>query len=204
MVVGLGTGSTAALVVEALAERAREGLQVLGVPTSEATARQARELGIPLTTLQEHPNLDLDIDGADEVSPERDLIKGLGGALLREKIVALAARRLVIVVDESKLVEHLGERASVPVEVIPFGWTRCVAALERLGGSPRLRQGPSGPVLTDGGNWILDTTFPPGGGLSGLAGQIKAITGVVEHGLFVGLDPKVFVGQADGGCRVLG
>ena len=203
MVLGLGTGSTAALVVAELGRRvAQEGLRVVGVPTSEATLAQARALGIPVTTLDDHPALDLDIDGADEVDPRRDLIKGLGGALLREKIVALAARKLVIVIDESKLVDHLGQHAPVPVEVVPFGWRRTAAELGALGAEPRLREGDGGPVRTDGGHYILDCRFAAGLDLPALAGAIKGLTGVVEHGLFCGMRPTVVIGAADGGCRV--
>ncbi len=203
MALGLGTGSTAALVVAELGRRvSEEGLRVVGVPTSEATLGQARALGIPVATLEERPALDLDIDGADEVDPRRDLVKGLGGALLREKIVAMAARRLVIVVDASKLVAHLGEHAPVPVEVVPFGWRRTAAELAALGAEPRLREGGDGPVRTDGGHYILDCRFPQGTELAPLAATIKGLTGVVEHGLFCGMRPMVVVGSADGGCRV--
>lgn len=202
MVVGLGTGSTAALLLARLGERVREGLRFSGVPTSEATAAQARALGIPLTDLEAHPDLDLDIDGADEVDPALDLVKGLGGALLREKIVAIAARRLVIVVDEGKIVRCLGERAPVPVEVVPFGWRRTADALRRLGAAPELRMGSGGAFSTDGGNRILDCRFAPGTDLARLAAAIKGVTGVVEHGLFVGMRPTVIVGRAAGGCDV--
>lgn len=203
MVLGLGTGSTSALVVSELGRRIeREGLRVVGVPTSEATMAQARALSIPLATLDQHPQLDLDIDGADEVDPRRDLIKGLGGALLREKIIALAARRLVIVVDESKVVSRLGEHAPVPVEVVPFGWRRTAAELVALGAEPRLRAAAAGPFQTDGGHFILDCRFAEGRDLAELAGALKALTGVVEHGLFCGMRPTVVVGGADGGCRV--
>jgi ribose 5-phosphate isomerase A len=202
MVLGLGTGSTAALVVAEIGRRVRDGLRVVGVPTSEATARQARELGIPVATLEDHPVLDLDIDGADEVDPEHNLIKGLGGALLREKIVAMAARRLVVVVDESKLVDRLGDRSPLPVEVVAFGWRRTAAAVADLGADPVLRAGPAGPVRTDGGNYILDCRFAAVA-LPLFGARLKAITGVVEHGLFTGMGPTVVVGAADGACRVL-
>ncbi len=202
MIVGLGSGTTAAVLVARLAERVREGLRFTGVPTSEATARQARSLGIPLATLDEHPELDLDLDGADEVDGRRNLIKGLGGALLREKIVAAAARRLVIIVDESKLVERLGERAPLPVEVVRFGWRRTAAALRALGADPALRGSADDPFVTDGGNVILDCRFPLGADLAALADAIKLTVGVVEHGLFVGLRPTVVVGRADGTCSI--
>lgn len=204
MVVGLGTGSTAAVLVTALGERARQGLRFTGVPTSEATARQARELGIPLATLEERPQLDLDIDGADEVDPVGDLIKGLGGALLREKIVAVASARLVIMVDESKLVERLGDKTPVPVEVVRFGWRQTAEALRRLGAEPTLRGGEASPFVTDGGNFVLDCRFPGAPGLAALAAPIKATVGVVEHGLFTGMRPTVLIGRGDGTCEVRG
>src|SRR5579863_7253721 len=158
MVVGLGTGSTATFVVEELAARVARGLRIVGIPTSERTAALAKRLGIPIAGFAEHRCLDLTIDGADEVERETlHLIKGLGGALLREKIVAAASRRLVIVVDREKLVDRLGERSPVPVEVVQFGWQATAAALARLGAVPRLRAAQTGePYLTDGGNYILD------------------------------------------------
>jgi ribose 5-phosphate isomerase A len=202
MVVGLGTGSTAALFLQALAERMRQGLRVVGVATSEATATQARRLGIPLVTLEDRPTVDLDADGADEVAPGGELLKGLGGALLREKIVAAAARRLLIMVDEGKLVRRLGEKAPVPVEVVRFGWRRTAEALRSLGAEPALRGGEADPFVTDGGNYILDCRFPAGTDLAALAPRIKALVGVVEHGLFLGMRPTVFIGHADGTCEV--
>lgn len=202
MVVGLGTGSTAAALLEALGQRVRDGLRFTGVPTSEATARRAAELGIPLATLEERPGLDLDIDGADEVDPRGELIKGLGGALLREKIVACAARRLLIMVDESKLVGRLGEKAPVPVEVVRFGWTCTAQALRALGAVPVLRGGTASPFLTDGGNLVLDCRFPAGADLVALAGPLKATVGVVEHGLFTGMRPTIVVARGDGTCEL--
>src|ERR1700740_2477690 len=165
MVVGLGTGSTAAFVVEGLAARVTRGLRVVGIPTSERTAAQARRLGIPIATFAEHQRLDLTIDGADEVQlGSLDLIKGLGGALLREKIVAAASDRLAIVVDQDKLVDRLGEHTPVPVEVTPFGWQATAVALARLGCAPERRYGAGEqPYVTDGGNYILDCRF---GGLA--------------------------------------
>jgi len=204
MVVGLGTGSTAATLVAALGERVRAGLRFTGVPTSLATARQARELGISLATLEERPSLDLDIDGADEVDPRGDLVKGLGGALLREKIVACAAGRLLIMVDEGKLVSRLGEKAPVPVEVVRFGWMRTAEALRALGAEPVVRGGAGSPFVTDGGNLILDCRFPGATDLAALAGPVKAVVGVVEHGLFTGMRPTVLIGRADGTCEVRG
>lgn len=206
MVVGLGSGSTAELFVYALGERARAGLNLLGVPTSEATERLARAAGIGLATLEERPRLDIDIDGADAVDPALNLLKGLGGALLREKIVAAAAARFVVIVDESKLCESLAQVPLVPVEVIPFGWSRVAAELAELGARvtrrPR-RDAPDKPFITDGGHYILDCRFSGMAAPAALAMQIKALTGVVEHGLFIGMASVAIVGAADGGVRVL-
>jgi ribose 5-phosphate isomerase A len=160
MVLGLGSGSTATLMVQAIGRHLREGqLQgVIGVPTSSAIAAVARAAGVPLSTLDEHPALDLDLDGADEVDPDLNLIKGLGGALLWEKIVATASRRLVILADASKLVRKLGTKAPLPIEVVPFGWRSHFGFVEGLGGKPALRTTADGrPYVTDEGNYILDT-----------------------------------------------
>jgi ribose 5-phosphate isomerase A len=198
MVVGLGTGSTAAFAVEALARRHREGLRFLGIPTSERTAAQARAAGIPLTTFAEHRVIDLTIDGADEVERGTlNLIKGLGGALLREKIVAAASRRLAIVVDDAKLVDRLGTQAPVPVEVIAFGLEATQAHLEVLGASVKLRRAPSGePFVTDSGNRILDCQFAPISDPARLEERIARIVGVVESGLFICRADPVFVADA--------
>jgi ribose 5-phosphate isomerase A len=200
MVVGLGTGSTAAFAVEALARRHREGLRFLGIPTSERTAAQARAAGIPLTTFAEHRVIDLTIDGADEVERGTlNLIKGLGGALLREKIVAAASRRLAIVVDDAKLVDRLGTQAPVPVEVIAFGLEATQAHLEVLGASVKLRRAPSGePFVTDSGNRILDCQFAPISDPARLEERIARIVGVVESGLFICRADPVFVAEAGG------
>ena len=206
MVVGLGSGSTAALFVRALGERVRAGLRIVGVPTSQATADLARAEGISLTTLEEQPHLDLDVDGADAVDPALDLLKGLGGALLREKIVAAAAARFVVIVDESKLVTALSQTALVPVEVIPFGWLRTAAALERLGATVARRarrDAPAEPFVTDGGHYVLDCRFADLSDPMATGAQIKALTGVVDHGLFIGLATEAIVGHADGRVRVL-
>src|SRR5262252_7943398 len=161
MIVGLGTGSTAAFAVEALARRHRQGLRFLGIPTSERTAAQATAAGIPLTSLAEHRQIDLTIDGADEVERGTlNLIKGMGGALLREKIVAAASRRLAIVVDGAKMVDRLGTRVPVPVEVAAFGIEATEVELEALGAKVRLRLSATGePFVTDGGNRIVDCAF---------------------------------------------
>jgi len=188
MVVGLGTGSTAGFVVEGLAARLADGLRVVGIPTSERTAAHARRLGIPIATFAEHQRLDLTIDGADEVQLETlDLIKGLGGALLREKIVAAASDRLVIVVDQEKLVERLGEHTPVPVEVTQFGWQATAVALARLGCVPERRYlAGEQPYVTDGGNYILDCRFGPLADPAAIERQIAMTVGTVESGLFVG------------------
>jgi ribose 5-phosphate isomerase A len=200
MVVGLGTGSTAAFVVEGLGRRVAGGLRVVGIPTSERTAAQARRLGIPIATFAEYQRLDLTIDGADEVQlGSLDLIKGLGGALLREKIVAAASERLVIVVDQEKLVERLGEHTPVPVEVTQFGWQATAVALARLGCAPERRYAAGEqPFVTDGGNFILDCRFGPIGDPDKLESDIAMIVGAVESGLFVGRSSKVVVASATG------
>jgi ribose 5-phosphate isomerase A len=201
MVVGLGTGSTAAYATRRIGRLLAEGSlrDLVGVPTSEAIARTAHELGIPLTDNDLLRPVDLTIDGADEVDPAMDLIKGAGGALLREKIVAQASRRVVIVVDETKLVPRLGSRSKLPVEVLPFGWRSQADFLEGLGAQVRVREVEGGGAFeTDSGNLILDCTFRPIPDAAGLSAALKARAGVVEHGLFVGLATDVIVAGADG------
>jgi ribose 5-phosphate isomerase A len=200
MVVGLGTGSTAAFVVEGLAARVAAGLRVVGIPTSERTAAQARRLGIPISTFAEHQRLDLTIDGADEVQlGSLDLIKGLGGALLREKIVAAASERLIIVVDQEKLVERLGEHTAVPVEVTQFGWQATAVALANLGCAPERRYGVGEqPYVTDGGNHILDCRFGPIVDPAAVEASIAMTVGTVESGLFVGRSSMVVVASPTG------
>jgi len=204
MIVGLGSGSTAAFAVSALGRRVREGLRIVGIPTSEATAAQARALGIPLTSLAEVSQIDMTIDGADEVEEgSLNLIKGLGGALLREKIIASASRRLVIVVDEHKLVSRLGARDPVPVEVVPFGWQATARKLLDLGATPTLRRNPDGePFISDGGHNILDCRFGAIISPDSLAKELDHVVGLVEHGLFVGLTSEVRV-AGTAGVRVL-
>ncbi len=199
MLLGLGTGSTASIAVELLGAKVKQGLRIIGVPTSERTASQARELGIPLSDLATHPELDLTIDGADEVhTGTLDLIKGLGGALLREKIVAAASRRMVVVVDEGKLVTALGRSARLPVEVVEFGWQATQRHLKRAGADARLRIGAQGgPFRTDGGNLILDCLLPLDDPAA-INARLCAIPGVVETGLFVGMAAKVIAGTAAG------
>lgn len=200
MVVGLGTGSTAAYVVEGLARRVAGGLRVVGIPTSERTASQARRLGIPIATFAEHQRLDLTIDGADEVRlGTLDLIKGLGGALLREKIVAAASDRLVIVVDQEKLVERLGEHTPVPVEVTQFGWEATAVALTKLGCIPERRYATGEqPYVTDGGNYILDCRFGPLDDPRATEKKVALTVGTVECGLFVGRSSMVVVASQRG------
>jgi len=199
MVLGLGTGSTARYFLEGLARKIEdEGLLVSGVPTSLATAEAARLLGIPLTSLEERPVLDLAVDGADEVDPRLDLIKGLGGALFREKIVASAAKKFIVVVDGSKLVPRLGTRAPVPVEVHPFGWKATQARLEALGARVTLRQKDGVPFRTDNGNQILDAHFGEMRKPAKVAAALDEIPGVVGHGLFLEMTDLVLAASADG------
>ena len=200
MVVGLGTGSTASFVVEGLGARVVGGLRVVGIPTSERTAAQARRLEIPIATFAEHQCLDLTIDGADEVQlGTLDLIKGLGGALLREKIVAAASNRLIIVVDQEKLVEQLGEHTPLPVEVTQFGWQATAVALAKLGCVPERRYAVGEqPYVTDGGNYILDCRFGPLTDPAAIEESIAMTVGVVESGLFVGRSSMVVVASMTG------
>lgn len=206
MVVGLGTGRTAAAFVRALAARVRQGLHVLGIPTSTATERLARAEGIPIVTLESHPRPDLDVDGADAVDPALNLIKGHGGALLYEKIVALASNRFVVIVDEGKLVPSLDRGPAIPVEVVPFGWSRTQESLQALGATVscrRNRNGTNVPFVTDSGHYLLDCHFTNLSDPAHLAMQIKSLTGVVDHGLFIGMASQVIVGNSDGSVRVL-
>jgi ribose 5-phosphate isomerase A len=204
MIVGLGSGSTAAFAVRALGRRIRGGLRITGIPTSERTAAQARALEIPLSTLAEHSQIDVTIDGADELEAgSLNLIKGRGGALLREKIVASVSQRLVIVVDQTKMVERLGARESVPVEVIPFGWQVAALRLRDLGANPLLRKETGGdPFKSDGGHYILDCVFGPIASADSLAQELDHVVGVVEHGLFIGMTSEIHVG-GPGGVRVV-
>ncbi len=206
MVVGLGTGSTAALAVARLGERVRdEGLRIRGVPTSDATLRLARQAGIAIASLDDATAVDVTIDGADEVDPQLDLIKGLGGALLREKVVASVTRRQIIIVDESKVVPRLGTRSPLPVEVVRFGAAVVERRLHALGWKPEIRVNGGEKFVTDNGNYVLDVHFP--GGIPDprdLERTINTIPGVVENGLFLGLTWKAVVGQADGKTREIG
>lgn len=201
MIVGLGAGSTAILAVRGLAALLARGelTDIQGIPCSRAIEAEARRAGIPLTTLEDHPVIDLTFDGADEVDPDLNLIKGGGGALLREKIVAQASRREIIIVDESKLSPALGTHWAVPVEVIPFGWRTQAAYLEALGGQPILRLGADGqPYITDQGNFILDCNFGLISDPVELGARLDARTGIVAHGLFLGLATDLIVAGVSG------
>jgi ribose 5-phosphate isomerase A len=200
MVVGLGHGSTAIHAVRKLASLLREGVlrDICAIPCSRQVQRDAEALGIPLTTLDEHPRIDLTIDGADEVDPQFNAIKGGGGALLREKIVAQASLREVIVVDESKLSDHLGARFDLPVEIIRFACRPVSERLEKLGYGPVLRQRGGEPFVSDEGNWIIDCHTGPLPDLRRFLDEVNGIAGVVEHGLFTGLVTDLIVAGAQG------
>jgi ribose 5-phosphate isomerase A len=199
MVVGLGSGSTAAFALECLAERIAGGLRIAGIPTSEATAALARSLGIPLTTFDRNPRIDLTIDGADQVERRTlHLIKGRGGALLREKIVAAASTRLIVAVDESKLVDRLGGGTALPVEIVPFGWQTTIDRLAALGCAPQLRSTAGQPVTTDGGNYIADCALPEIPDPATLEARLSSVVGVVETGLFLGMASAIMVGRPAG------
>jgi ribose 5-phosphate isomerase A len=205
MVVGLGTGSTATFAIDSLIERVSHGLRIVGIPTSERSARHAREGGIELTDFAHRPRIDIAIDGADEITRGTlNLVKGLGGALLREKIVAAASDRLVIVADEPKLVARLGETTAVPVEVVPFGWETTLARIVALGGAQVLpRRGADGQIFrTDGGNMILDCGFGPIADPEHLDEALSGIIGVVETGLFIRMANTALVATADGVLRL--
>jgi ribose 5-phosphate isomerase A len=204
MRLGLGTGSTAKHFVELLAERVRSGLDVIAVPTSEATRMLAQKLGVPLTTLDETPALDLTVDGADEIGPDLTLIKGGGGALLREKIVAAASAHMIAIADRSKLVDIIG-RFPLPVEIAPFGATatrRAVEAATAAAGCPGpavLRKAANGHAfVTDGGHWLLDARLQQIADPPALAARLAAVPGVMEHGLFIGLARTAIVAGPDG------
>lgn len=199
-VIGLGSGTTARYATLRIAERLRKGTLrgIIGVPTSAKTAELAQREGIPLTSLEEQEELALTIDGADEVDPQLNIIKGLGGFLLREKIVAQCTCREIIVVDDSKLVDRLGTRGPVPVEVIRFGWRQTEAALARTGAVTRQRVTDGVPFVTDEGNYIIDCRYESIPHPDELEIALSAIPGVVEHGLFLGLVHTVIVGSRAG------
>ena len=199
-IVGLGSGSTAAYVVQEIGEKIRlEGLRISGVPTSHQAMMLAVHFSVPLTTLNEHPQLDLAIDGADQIDRDLNLIKGGGGALTREKIVASAARQFVIAADETKLVEKLGTNHTIPIEVLPFALPTVMVKLRELKGKPVLRDGGGkvGPLVTDNGNFVVDVGFGPVDDVKELDLQLKLISGVIETGLFVGMADVVYLGKPD-------
>ena len=199
-IVGLGSGSTAAYVIQQIGEKIRlEGLRISGVPTSHQAMMLAVHFSVPLTTLNEHPQLDLAIDGADQIDRDLNLIKGGGGALTREKIVASAARQFVIVADETKLVEKLGTNHTIPIEVLPFALPTVMVKLRELKGKPVLREGGGkvGPLVTDNGNFVVDVDFGPVDDVKELDLQLKLISGVIETGLFVGMADVVYLGKPD-------
>jgi ribose 5-phosphate isomerase A len=196
-VVGLGTGSTAYFAVVALGERVKAGLKIVGIPTSNATAELAKKVGVPLTTLDEHPEIDITIDGADEMDPRLNLIKGGGGALLREKVVASASKKMVVVGDSAKLVPVLG-KFPLPVEVISFARAVVEKKIAGLGASVKWRTRVDGTAyLTDNGNPILDCSFGKIDDPAALARVLSDMAGMVEHGLFIGLAKVAMVGRGD-------
>ena len=204
MRLGLGTGSTAKHFVELIGARVRDGLDIVAVPTSEATHADAKRCGIPLTTLDESPELDLTVDGADEIAPDLSLIKGGGGALLREKIVAAASARMIVIADRSKWVGALGG-FPLPIEVTPFGFAatrraveKAIAAIGRPG-LLNLRQGKDGHAfVTDGGHWIIDAVLGRIDDPEAMAHALSAVPGVMEHGLFIGLAQMAIIGGSEG------
>jgi ribose 5-phosphate isomerase A len=206
MHVGLGTGSTAAYAITELGRRIRdEGLRITGVPTSFAAERLAREHGIPLASLDEVEYLDFALDGADEVDPAFNLIKGRGGAHTRERVVAALARRFVVMVDASKLVRTLGEKMPLPVEVLPMACAPVLRGLKELGAEPEVRtgSGKDGPTVTDQGFWIIDARFSGIADPRQLAATVRSLPGVLDHGLFVELATDVLIGAPDGTVRHL-
>ncbi len=196
-VVGLGTGSTAYFAVVALGERVKAGLKIVGIPTSEATAELARKVGIPLATLEEHPEIDIDIDGADEIDPQLRLIKGGGGALLREKVIAAASKKMVVIADSSKSVPVLG-KFPLPVEIVPFARAVVQKKIAGLGATAKLRLKPDGqPHVTDNGNQILDCSFGKISDPPALAKELSNTPGIVEDGLFIGLATVALIGYGE-------
>jgi len=194
-IVGLGSGSTATHFVRFLAERVRQGLKVMGIPTSQATQELAEQLGIPLTALEAHPQIDIDIDGADEFDPQLNLIKGGGGAFLREKVIASVSKRFVVIADSAKQVKHLG-KFPLPVEVIAFAQSLIAPKIRSFGAEVVLRRHADGRAyVTDEGHHILDCTFGTIEDPPALAANIRKIPGVVEHGLFIGMAEMALVGR---------
>ncbi|SKA30396.1 ribose-5-phosphate isomerase [Enhydrobacter aerosaccus] len=199
MVIGLGTGSTSAFAIEELSRRVAAGLKIVGVPTSERTRLMAQQQGVPLLKPGDRPRLDLTIDGADQVERgSLDLVKGAGGALLGEKIVASASDRMIVIVDDSKIVERLGKATPLPVEIVSFGWRYTVDRLTALGLRPHLRLVDGKPFVSDAGNHIADCHIDEIADAAGLEAELSSLVGVVETGLFLGLASTVIVGRPDG------
>jgi ribose 5-phosphate isomerase A len=205
MVVGLGTGTTAAFLVSSLGKRVRDGLRIVAMPTSEATRAHAIAEGIAVVGFADHTRIDLTIDGADEVATgSLDLIKGAGGALLREKIVASASDRMVVIADGSKLVDRLGEGCRLPVEIVPFGWEATMRRLRDRSRDVRLRRdGQGAPFVTDGGHYIADCDVGKLGTPAKFESDLNAIVGVIETGLFVGIATEAFIADASGVRRLV-
>jgi len=198
-VVGLGSGSTIAYAFQEIGKRIKnEGSKVYGVPTSYQAFMLATKYGIPTTTLDEHPRLDLAIDGADQIDKKLNLIKGMGGALLREKIVAAAAKQFIIIVDESKMTDSLGKNQRVPLEVLPFAFVTVMSKIREMNGKPFLREGTDkvGPVITDNGNFIIDVDFGSIKNPKELECKLKSIPGVIETGLFIGMADIAYIGTS--------
>jgi ribose 5-phosphate isomerase A len=200
-VVGLGSGSTATYAIEEMGKRVKnEELRILGVPTSYQAFNLAVKCGIPITTLEEHPRLDITIDGADQIDKKLNLIKGMGGALAREKVVASASKKLIIIADETKKVEVLGENNHpVPMEVLPFAVPLVMHKISEIGGKPLLREGKGkvGPIITDNGNTLIDAFFGLIHKPAELEQKLKKIPGIVETGLFIGMADMVYLGKSD-------
>ena len=199
--IGLGSGNTAAYAIKEIGRKIqKEKWRILGVPTSHQAFRLAVSSGIPITTLEEHPQLDLTIDGADQIDEDLNLIKGMGGALTREKIVACATKQLIIVADQTKLVVKLGKNQPLPIEVLPFSLPMVMPKIEKMGGKPILREGEGkvGPVVTDNGNLIVDADFGPIESPKELDSELKSIPGVIETGLFIDMADVVYVGKPEG------
>ncbi len=197
-VIGLGSGNTAAQAIKEVGKRVKqEGLKILGVPTSSQAMFLAVECDVPLTTLDEHTRIDLTIDGADQIDRDLNLIKGMGGALAREKIVASASKKLIIVVEETKLADRLGTNKLLPVEVMPFAASTVISRIQEIGGKTVLRTGPGklGPTVTDNGNYVIDADFGPINDPNKLNMQLKMIPGVIETGLFLKMADIVYVGK---------
>jgi ribose 5-phosphate isomerase A len=199
MIVGLGTGSTVYYAIKSLGMMVSNGLDIIGIPTSIQSEKIARESGINMSTLEEYPQIDVTIDGADEVDPHLNLIKGMGGALFREKIVASASKTEIIVVDPTKIVDILGTKSPLPVEVSRFGWKVCSEKLKTFGCDVKLRTKDQKPMISDNGNYILDCTFKMIKDPKSLESEINNIPGVVENGLFLGLTHVAIMGTEDGG-----